>query len=187
MPDVRPNENRDRAIGISDVPYRQLISWDGSYDDYYLVTFADGSRQKILDKARFQASLSPSGHYVLYFDQNDNNWYVVRAADGQKTNLTAKLAVKFQSETDDHPDFPQPYGVAGWTDGDKSVLLYDRYDIWNVYVDGGGGRMITNGLGRKNEIVFRYSRTEQTPEPAEPEESGLRQRRPDPPTVSSTR
>jgi dipeptidyl aminopeptidase/acylaminoacyl peptidase len=186
MPDVRPNDNRDRALGISDVPYRQLISWDGSYDDYYLVKFADGSRQKILDKARFQASLSPSGNYVLYFDQNDNNWYVVRAG-GQKTNLTAKLGVRFQSETDDHPDYPQPYGVAAWTDGDKSVLLYDRYDIWSVNVDGSGGRMITNGLGRKNEIVFRYSRTEQTQESAEPEEGGLRQRRPDPPTVSSTR
>jgi len=185
MPDVRTNDNKDRALGVSDVPYRQLISWDGAYDDYYIVKLTDGSRQKILNEARFQAFLAPSGNFVLYFDQHDNNWYVVRA-DGTKINLTGKLGVKFQSETDDHPDYPQPYGVAGWVDGDKAVLLYDRYDMWSVSTDGSGGRNVTNGAGRKNEIVFRYARTEPAAESSENEE-GLRQRRPDPPSVSSTR
>lgn len=188
MPDVRTNDNAERALGISDVPYQQLISWDGDYDDYYAVKLADGSRQKVLTKARFQAWLSPSGRLVLAFDQHDNAWYAIKTTDGQKVNLTGTLGVKFQSETDDHPDFAQPYGVAGWVDGEKAVLLYDRYDIWSVATDGSGGRMITNGLGRKSEIVFRYSRTEATQEPSEPsEEGGPRQRRPDPPAVSSTR
>jgi len=188
MPDVRTNANPTRALGVSDVPYRQLISWDGNYDDYYLVTLADGSRRKILDKAHFQASLSPGGNFVLYFDEKDDGWYAIRTGDGQKVNLTAKLGVKFQSETDDRPEHPTPYGFAGWTDGDQSVLLYDRYDIWNVKPDGSGGRMITNGLGRMQQIVFRYSRTEQQPQQnAEPEEGGLRQRQADVPPVSSTR
>jgi dipeptidyl aminopeptidase/acylaminoacyl peptidase len=189
MPDVRTNDNAARALGTSDVPYRQLVSWDGSYDDYYLVTLADGSRKKILDKAHFPASMSPGGRFVLYFDETDDNWYAIGAADGQRVNLTATLGVKFQSETDDRPEHPTPYGFAGWTDGDKSVLLYDRYDIWDVKPDGSGGRMITNGLGRRNQIVFRYSRTEPTQENAnaEPEEGGLRRRQPDVPPVSSTR
>jgi dipeptidyl aminopeptidase/acylaminoacyl peptidase len=187
MPDVRTTSSA-QTLGVSDVPYRQLVSWDGNYDDYYLVTFADGSRKKILDKAHFQASLSPGGKYVLYFDAKDDNWYAVRTADGERVNLTGRLGVKFQSETDDRPEHPTPYGQAGWTDGDQSVLLYDRYDIWNVKPDGSGGRMITNGLGRRNQIVFRYSRTEQQPQPnAEPEEGGLRQRQPDLPAVSATR
>jgi dipeptidyl aminopeptidase/acylaminoacyl peptidase len=187
MPEVRTNDNANRALGISDVPYRPLISWDGNYDDYYFVSLADGSRRKILDKAHFQASMSPGGSYALYFDEHDDNWYAIRASDAQKVNLTAKLGVKFQSETDDRPEHPTPYGSAGWTDGDKSVLLYDRYDIWDVKADGSGARMITNGLGRKNQIVFRYSRTEQPQQSAEPEEGGLRQRPADPPVVPSTR
>ncbi|HEY6212281.1 MAG TPA: prolyl oligopeptidase family serine peptidase [Vicinamibacterales bacterium] len=186
MPEVRTGDY-DRALGISDVPYRQLISWDGNYDDVYLVKVADGSRQRILEKAHFQASMSPGGAYVLSFEEKDDSWYAIRTSDGQKTNLTARLGVKFQSETDDHPDHAPPYGSAGWTDGDKSVLLYDRYDIWDVKPDGSGGRMITNGLGRRNQIVFRYSRTEQPAPSAEPEEGGLRQRQQETPTVSSTR
>jgi dipeptidyl aminopeptidase/acylaminoacyl peptidase len=186
MPEVRTNDSA-RALGSSDVPYQQLVSWDGSYDDYYLVTLSDGSRQKILDKANFQASMSPGGNYVLYFEEKDDQWYVVRTSDGTKVNLTGKLGVKFQSETDDRPEHPAPYGQAGWTEGDKLVLLYDRYDIWEVKPDGSGGRMITNGLGRKQQIVFRYPRTEQPQPGAEPEEGGFRQRQADDPVVSTTR
>ena len=60
----------------------------------------------------------------------------MRVSDGLKTNITKGLGVKFQSETDDRPEHPTPYGQAGWTDGDNTVLLYDRYDIWEVHPDG---------------------------------------------------
>ena len=93
--------------------------------------------------------------------------------------------MKFQSETHDSPSHPTPYGQAGWTDGDKSVLLYDRYDIWEVHPDGGGARMITAGLGRKQQIVFRHSRTE-APVATE-EEGGIQRRQADEPTISTTR
>ena len=186
MPDLRVGDGAARALGVSDVPYRQLVSWDGSYDDVYLVSLADGTRQQILEKANFPASMSPAGNYVLYFEEHDDNWYVVRSRDGQKVNLTAKLGVKFQSETEDRPEHPSPYGQAGWTEGDTSVLLYDRYDIWEVKPDGSGGRMLTNGVGRANQIVFRYPRTEQ-PQSTEPEEGALRQRQADEPVVPTSR
>ena len=76
MPDLRVGDGDARALGVSDVPCRQLISWDGSYDDVYLVSLADGSRQQILEKANFPASMSPAGNYVLYFEEQDDNWYV---------------------------------------------------------------------------------------------------------------
>ena len=88
---------------FSNLPYRQLVSWDGNYDDYYLVNLADGTRRKTLDKEHFGATLSPGGNYVLYFDEDDDNWYTVRVSDGLKTNITKGLGVKFQSETDDRP------------------------------------------------------------------------------------
>jgi dipeptidyl aminopeptidase/acylaminoacyl peptidase len=36
------------------------------------------------------------------------------------------------------------------------VLLYDKYDIWEVKPDGSGARMVTSGEGRKQDLVFRY-------------------------------
>jgi len=158
MPEVLTNGTCCLALGVSNVPYKQLVSWDGSYDDEYLVSLTDGSRKRILEKANFSGSMSPSANYVLFFSERDDNWHVIRTSDGQNINLTAKLGVKFQSETDDHPAHPSPYGSGGWTEGDKSVLLYDRYDIWEVRPDGTGGRKITDG--RREQIVFRYPRTE---------------------------
>ena len=158
MPEVVTNDSATVALGVSNVPYKQLVSWDGSYDDDYVVSLKDGSRKRILEKANFSATMSPGSNYVLFFDEHDDNWHVIRTSDGQNVTLTARLGVKFQSETDDHPAHPAPYGSGGWTEGDKSVLLYDRYDIWEVKPDGTGGRKVTDG--RRGQIIFRYTRSE---------------------------
>jgi len=188
MPDVRVGDSATQALGVSNVPYRQLVSWDGNYDDYYLVKLADGSRQKILDKEHFGATVSPGGQFILYFDEDDDNWYTVRVADGRKTNITKDLGVMFQSETDDRPEHPTPYGQAGWTEGDNTVVLYDRYDIWEVHPDGRAPRMLTAGLGRKQHIVFRYSRAEAAPPSTqEPEEEVGPRRQAEQPPIPTTR
>jgi dienelactone hydrolase len=156
MPEVTLSEDARLALGSSDLPYRQLVSWDRAYEDNYLVSLADGSKKRILEKSPRGASISPGGNYLLYFNDGDRNYYVYRVLDGKTFNLTAKLGVSLVDETWDTPNEPGPYGTGGWTDGDKSVLIYDRYDIWDIVPDGTKARMITNGIGRRDKIVFRY-------------------------------
>jgi hypothetical protein len=127
---------RRDALGASDLPYRQMVSWDAEHNDYYAVSLQDGSRKKLLEKSRFAATLSPGGTYILSFNADDSQWYTVRVSDGVKANLTAKLGVRFDDESSDTPEPPRAYGSAGWTSGDRSVLLYDKYDIWEVRPDG---------------------------------------------------
>ncbi len=158
MPDIRLSEDAKLALGISDLPYRQLISWDRGYDDVYLVDLSDGSRKKVLEKTPWGADFSPGGKYLLYFDDGDKDWYTYRIADGNIVNLTEKLDVRFDSEAWDQPSEPRPYGSDGWTDGDTSVLIRDRYDIWEISPDGKKARMITKGIGRRDKILFRYVR-----------------------------
>jgi dipeptidyl aminopeptidase/acylaminoacyl peptidase len=156
MPVVRLPEAGGQVLGSSDGAYRHLMSWDASYSDVYAVNLEDGRRQRILDKSYFGATLSPGGAYALYFDDRDAHWYARRLSDGRVSNLTHGLPVSFELETWDTPNQPRPYGVAGWTEEDRSVLLYDRYDIWEVQPDGTGARMVTAGMGREQQIVFRY-------------------------------
>ena len=158
VPTAVVSEDGSKVLGSSNLPYRQLISWDMSYSDYYMVSQADGSRQKFLEKIPFTATLSPGGNYVAWYDAAEHDWFVYRIADGKKVNLTGTLAVSFENETWDTPDLPSPYGLAGWTNGDTSVLLYDRYDLWEIKPDGSGARMLTKGVGRAQQIVFRYLR-----------------------------
>ncbi len=72
--------------------------------------------------------------------------------------MTEKLGVRFDQEVWDSPSEPGPYGIAGWTAQDRSLLLYDRYDIWELAPDGSKSRLVTNGLGRRDKIVLRYVR-----------------------------
>lgn len=104
--------------------------------------------------------LSPSGKYALHFSDADHAWHTVRVSDGRDVSLTARLPVSFVDETWDRPNDPPPYGAAGWTANDASVLLYDRCDIWEMSPDGSGARQITRGAGRTERITFRYERVD---------------------------
>jgi dipeptidyl aminopeptidase/acylaminoacyl peptidase len=158
LPSVNPGLYGDRTLGTDDQPYRTEMSWDTTYGDVYLVDMKTGDRKKVNEHFRSSApsSLSPAGKYLLYFDEAQNDWITYRTADGVRVNLTEKLGLNFWREDHDSPSLPPAYGTAGWTADDRSVLLYDKYDIWEVRPDGTGARMITGGQGRKQQIVFRY-------------------------------
>jgi len=156
LPTVNPGDDLTRAIGTSDIPYRMEMSWDQTYNDVFLVNLQTGKPTKVVEHwGSTGTTLSPGGKFVLYFDENTGHWWTYRIADGARTNLTEKLKVRFQQDFTT-PDLPGPYGTGGWTADDQSVLLYDEFDIWEVKPDGSGARMITNGEGRKQSLMFRY-------------------------------
>jgi dipeptidyl aminopeptidase/acylaminoacyl peptidase len=155
LPNVNAGEDPAQLIATSDVPYRQEISWDQTYNDVYLLDLKTGKPKKVLEHWGNAATMSPAGKYVLHFDEKAGHWLSYRVGDGARVNLTEKISAKFQQENNT-PDLPGPYGAGGWTADDKSVLLYDKYDIWEVKPDGTGARMVTNGEGRKQDLVFRY-------------------------------
>jgi dipeptidyl aminopeptidase/acylaminoacyl peptidase len=155
-PRVSLSDQGSVALAFVDAPYRQLTSWDGRYEDLAIVDLATGKSRTLAENVHFGGTLSPGGQYVLYFDQRERAWFTARVSDGRKANLTGALKVSFTEEDADTPEAPQPYGFAGWTEGDRSVLLYDRFDIWEAKPDGGEPRMITGGAGRAAEIAFRY-------------------------------
>ena len=156
LPNVTPGDDPSQALGLSDMAYRQEISWDQDYNDVFLLDLKSGKPKKVLEHwASNATTMSPGGKYVLYFDERNGHWFTYRVSDGTRVNLTEKIASKFQQENNT-PDLPGPYGAGGWTADDKSVLLYDKFDIWEVKPDGTGARMITNGAGKGHNLTFRY-------------------------------
>ncbi len=155
---VTPSESAQWIMGSDDREYRPLADFDEHYADAYLIDAATGARTLLAKKQRGSMTWSPSGRYLLYFDGKD--WNTVSVPDGKKTNLTATLGTKFFNEDTDTPSTPGPYGNAGWTKDGKSLLIYDRYDIWRVSPDGTGAKNITAGYGRAHDLRLRYVRTE---------------------------
>ena len=149
-PDVTLTPDGQAAMGASSVPYLQFVSWDADYSDAYTLDLNTGTATQVATKLRFDATISPAGRYLLFFDAGPRVWTSIDTATGSTRPLTAGLTVSFDDETWDSPDHAQPYGVAGWLEGDRSVLVYDRFDIWELAPDGSRApRMVTNGAGRR--------------------------------------
>jgi dipeptidyl aminopeptidase/acylaminoacyl peptidase len=156
--DVTPSESAQWILGTDDREYRALADYDERYSDSYVIDAATGKRTLVAKKSHGTVTWSPSGKYLLNFDGKD--WWTISVPDGKKANLTASLPVKFFNEDTDTPSTPGPYGSAGWTKDGKSVLIYDRYDIWRISPDGTGAKNITSGYGRAHDLRLRYIRTE---------------------------
>ncbi|WP_214227619.1 prolyl oligopeptidase family serine peptidase [Pedobacter sp. B4-66] len=152
--------NSNFVLASTDFGNRIQAQWSGNaIKDYYLVDTKTGTRKKIIAGLMGNATASPSGKYVLYFDKKASNWYTYNILTTKVTHLNNGLNVKLVDEENDVPDQPDAYGVAAWTEEDKAVLLYDRYDIWEFSPDGKGApQNITNGYGRQNNITFRYQK-----------------------------
>ncbi|MGC8746148.1 MAG: prolyl oligopeptidase family serine peptidase [Candidatus Saccharicenans sp.] len=156
LPEIWLSDDGQKALGVNNRPYRQLASWDRDYADYYLVDMKTGQKTKILEKFPNPVNFSPEANYLIFYDDNVDAWFTYRLADGKKFDLTSKLGVKFFREEWDTPNRPAAYGLAGWAENDASVLIYDRYDIWETKPDGTSPQVLTGEFGRKNNLVLRY-------------------------------
>lgn len=156
MPDVEIPENPSLALGFSDVPYLKEITWDGNYEDIYLVDLATGAEKKIISRLGARPSFSPNGRYVAYYEQR--NWHLYDAKTGTTRNLTAALKIPFYDEEDDRPGEPSPHGIGGWLEDESAILLYDKYDIWRISTLREEAANLTDGAGRKTDLTFRILR-----------------------------
>lgn len=151
------NEGRaDYVLGETNLPYsNQHWDWNPKIDAY-LISTKDGSKKVIRKFIEGNSQLSPEGKYVYWFSNPDTSWFAYSVSSGDIKRLT--FDKKFADEDDDHPDFPNPYGIAGWTKGDEEVWIYDKFDIWaiNPAVGKGSSRKLTDGRSIKKE--FRYVR-----------------------------
>ncbi len=162
------------ALASTSLPYAVEAMWGEGGNDAYVVDVARGTRRLVAKRLDSAPALSTDGRYVLYFDR-DNHWKAYEVESGRMRDLTGGLAgVRFEQETWDTPDPPSPYGVAGWTEGDRSVLLYDRYDVWEIDPAGRRpARVVTDSAGRRGNTVFRVVDLDEDEEAIGPDASLL--------------
>jgi dipeptidyl aminopeptidase/acylaminoacyl peptidase len=161
VPRITVSENTRSVIGASDVLYRRETTWDETFRDLYVVDVETGDRQPIakrLPLSRGLVSMSPDGRFAVYYA--DRNWHLFDRDSGTSKNLTGKLGVPMWNEDHDYPSTVPGYGLGGWVSGEQAVLIYDKYDIWEIPTSGGSAKILTDGLGRREKTVFRVIRTD---------------------------
>ena len=164
---VALSDDGSRALGADDRAYRRMTDYDGAYADVYVIDTVTGTRKLAIKQLRdgggsgaqfAQAQWSPDGNWAYYYQ--GKHWHVLNTADGRSRNLTAALGVAVHNELHDLPQPAGAYGVAGWTSDSQSLLIYDRYDVWQLFVDGRPAKNLSRGEGRKAKIQLRVQRTE---------------------------
>ena len=134
IPDVElvDEGNADFVLATSSVKYsNQHWDWNPKAD-VYLVNVRDGVPLLLKKKLEGVVRVSPTGKYLYWFSNPDSAWFAHDIAQKNTIQLTNNQVVRFTDEEDDHPDFPNPYGVVGWSKNDENVLIYDRYDMWQI-------------------------------------------------------
>jgi dipeptidyl aminopeptidase/acylaminoacyl peptidase len=97
---------------------------------------------------------SPEGKFILYYV--DGQFSTIDTARRTVANITKSIATSFTDKDSDSTDVQRPwFGVAGWTAGDRDVLLYDKYDVWEVAANGAKSTRLTDGAAEK--IEYRYA------------------------------
>jgi len=178
LAEVRFSQDGLWALAFDETPYLRLRDYDATYADVYGIDTRNGTRRLIARKLRGDSGdeglpnlyFSPEvegsdARYVAYFD--DGHWYAADLASGAVQNLTAGLPVAFAHELHDKPEPAPPYGWAGWLADGRSLVVYDRYDLWQLFIPKGGpggetrrpSLNLTGGIGRSQRLILRVQDT----------------------------
>ena len=149
------------ALGVDQSPYKLESSWTGqSNSDYYLVDVETGIKRLIV-RDKSLVALSPGGNFIVWYDPSDSCYYSrsTNLNSEEVNKLTKQVHVSYCDERWDMPGDPSPYGIAGWSENDRSVFIYDRYDIWRIDLEGSKVPVsATHSYGRKNSLRLRYEK-----------------------------
>ncbi|RMH26174.1 MAG: S9 family peptidase [Planctomycetota bacterium] len=164
------------AVALRDEPYRKAIQWDiQGQTDVAVVDVRTGRREVVLEAVRARpwgGWLSPDSAYLTYWDYDAQAWIAYDIEAGEAVDLSSAIPHPVWDEDTDTPSRPNPYGLAGWLQGDRGLLIYDRYDVWLVDPDRPESpRCLTEGVGRRDGLRFRVvdlDREEPAIDPGEP-------------------
>jgi dipeptidyl aminopeptidase/acylaminoacyl peptidase len=132
------------AIGLDGKPYDRDRMFGPAYRDLYVIDVQTGERKLAAERVQFQQGISPGGRYLLFV--RDDHYWTYDVASGRTTSITERIPTSFINLDNDHTIVEKPpYGTGGWTKDDRSVLLYDKYDIWEVRPDGSRAVNLTRG------------------------------------------
>ena len=156
-PDARISEegNSTYAIVSNSMPYMLQSQWTIKRPaDVAIVNINTGETRPAFKQFYGSLQMSPNGKYAYGYHDVDSTWYTYNLEILKYTELTKGKV--FYDELNDSPIEPGSYGLAGWTKDDQSIVIYDRFDIWEFNPETANATKLTDG--RPNNVRYRYVR-----------------------------
>ena len=154
--------DKDLPLGFLNATYNTAFIYDPtayqphamqrSPYDLYALDLKNGNKDFIVKKYSYDHTYqgSPDGRYLCY--AKDRHWWVYDIQKKTSLNLTSTSEVSFFEEDTDRPEEDEPYGIGGWTNNGE-IILYDKYDLWKISLDGKVKMRLTNG--REQKKIYR--------------------------------
>ncbi|MCU4176633.1 prolyl oligopeptidase family serine peptidase [Carboxylicivirga sp. N1Y90] len=156
--DVPDKGNATIGFSYDSEPYKRAQSWNAIWaSDVYKIDISSGKKTLLINRIHGRSKSSYTGSWFVYFEPADGQYYSINTVDGQKRLITPGITVSFSDELQDMPNEPSAYGIMGFSNDDRYVLVYDRYDIWQLdLLAKKAPKCLTDGLGRKSNTSYRY-------------------------------
>lgn len=154
--------DRELPCGFLSADYKHAFIYDPTaYEpnsnqsvpfDLYVADLRTGKKKLIIEyrTGDYLPLGSPDGNY-LFYTKGGHCWIYDIQKDSH-TNISTGLAVSFFREDNNNPVEAGSYGIGGWTK-DGGIIVYDRYDLWKLSLDGKVKKRLTNG--REIQQTFR--------------------------------
>jgi dipeptidyl aminopeptidase/acylaminoacyl peptidase len=156
MKTVTPTADDRWAIGRDPTAYEHDFSeGQPARADYYKIDTATGARTLITKHLLRAMGSSSDSKWFLYLENKRVMAYSLET--GRAAPVDAGGANFINTDNDQAAEKPI-WGVAGWAKDGKSVLLYDKYDVWSQPLDGGRGTDLTAGAGAAGQMQLRLAR-----------------------------
>ncbi|OXA78645.1 Dipeptidyl aminopeptidase/acylaminoacyl peptidase [Flavobacterium aquidurense] len=112
--------------------------------DLYILDLNTGKKKLVIEHRTgdFLPLGSPDGNY-LFYTKGQQCWIYDISKDTH-TNISQGLSESFFREDYNMPIDAPSYGIGGWTEND-GIILYDRYDLWQLSLDGSVKKRLTKG------------------------------------------
>lgn len=128
--------------------------------DFYIADVQTGEKRPFLKQQQVDGNRlvgSPLNNDLAYY--YERNWWLYHPETGSRTCLSKGIASCW--DTDCKPGRGQldVFMAAGFTADGKSLLVHDKNDVWQLRLDGSGGRRLTNGA--ETQQVYRVARNTQ--------------------------
>ena len=149
--------NSEYVVGVSNLNYQLESMWEGrSLNDIYLINTALGRSSMVAKGISASARVSPGLKYLYWYESPDSSWYTCSIPGSEIIKITSPKTLAVHSDTHDTPSYPSSYNLAGWTEGDGYILIYDKYDIWKVDPKGRETPVRLTLNGRETGVTYRY-------------------------------
>lgn len=152
------NDNSRYGFELDSKPYLYEDLWkDPIPKDFYYTNVKTGESKVLFKEFDGVFAVSSTTPHLFTYENSTESWYVNYLETGRRINLSALIPYSTTREDFDKPQPAGTYGQAGLSADNRFFIVYDKYDVWAVPIDGNAKEVycMTNEYGRKNNIRFK--------------------------------